>query len=573
MSCKVDTAFKLAIDTMSDTRFKLKDFQEEGVRWMLQRELESKYQGGVLADDPGLGKTIQTAGLLAGNPKDRTLIIVPTSVIHQWVDTMSEIFGSDSVYLHYGSGKARTQLKLIGKMVGKKICITSHGGSFTPSAKKGSLQEMMEKDDPKKIQTVVHTIKWDRVIIDEAHVLRNKSTKIHKACSMLNWSLNHMWALTGTPVQNSETDMISLALYIGIPLNIATEYLESFVNEYVKRRTKQILIEKKEIDDYQVVNHQIPFDTKEEQDVYEFIEKDAISEMVRMTEEVDDVSALNMMYMELLLRLRQTVSHPAVVLEAFSKKYEDYDFETDFDVNTISSKINALVKKVKESTGYCLVFAHFRKEMKLVQKYLTRRGIKSEIYDGSLSLKDRKGVIDRFDDVPVRKKILTLNGNRICVENKPRVLLIQIKAGGVGLNLQQFSNVFILSPDWNPANEIQAIARAHRLGQKEHVTVHKFTVIYNDEFRGDNNDKENPENPQFDESEDESEMGTDPIKPKSTVEERILCVQKKKRDLMVRMLNDETLEFNETLKLNGKVVNNKLSHQDMKYLISGVGPE
>ena len=153
----------------------------------------------------------------------------------------------------------------------------------------------------------------------------------------------------------------------------------------------------------------------------------------------------------------------------------------------------------------------------------------------------------------------------MCVENKPRVLLIQIKAGGVGLNLQQFTNVFILSPDWNPANEIQAIARAHRLGQKETVTVHKFTVVYNELFN-EMKQIENPENPQ----QEENNNNVDPIKPKTTVEERILCVQKKKRSLMVRMLNDETLEFNETFKMNGKKIGNKLTHQDMKYLISGV---
>ena len=168
---------------------------------------------------------------------------------------------------------------------------------------------------------------------------------------------------------------------------------------------------------------------------------------------------------------------------------------------------------------------------------------------------------------------MTVDGKRMCIESKPRVLLIQIKAGGVGLNLQQFPNVFILSPDWNPANEIQAIARAHRLGQKEHVKVHKFTVVYNDKFNGICEDVDNPENPQQCSSDSESES-YDPIKPKSTVEERILCVQKKKRELMVRMLNDETLQFNETLKLNGKIVNNKLSHQDMKFLIGGgMGPE
>ena len=566
-SSNTDNAFELAKTTMSQTRFTLKDFQEIGVRWMIDNELNSTYKGGILADDPGLGKTIQTAGLLAGIPKSNTLIIVPTSVIHQWVDTLSEIFGREQVYLHYGNRKCKSKGKLIVKMSKKTICVTSHGACFTPSAKKGSIEEMIERDDINSIKTVLHTYMWDRVIVDEAHVLRNKSTKIHKAVSLFNWSQCNMWGLTGTPVQNSENDMVGLACFVGLPVKTAHSALEQFIKTYVKRRTKQILIDNNELDDYEVVNHHVPFITSAEQEVYEYIERDAISEMVRITEETDDVSALNMMYMELLLRLRQTVSHPSVVLSAFKKKYEDFDFETDFNTTTISSKISALVDKVKNSRGYCLVFAHFRKEMQLVSKFLEKEGIQSEIYDGSLNLEQRQEVIRKFDDVPVKKRLVTRNGSRKCVENKPRVLLIQIKAGGVGLNLQQFNNVFILSPDWNPANEIQAIARAHRLGQKDTVTVHKFTVVYNELFNGEKN-IENPENPQLEEV--GSDNNTDPIKPKTTVEERILCVQKKKRSLMVRMLNDETLEFNETFKINGRKIGNKLTHQDMKYLIGGV---
>ena len=562
-----DKAFELAKTTMSQTRFTLKDFQETGVRWMIDTELNSEYKGGILADDPGLGKTIQTAGLLAGNPKNNTLIIVPTSVINQWVDTLSEIFGKDQIYLHYGSRKCKSKGKLIIKMSQKTICVTSHGACFTPSAKKGSVDELMEREDSNSIKTVLHSYMWDRVIVDEAHVLRNKSTKIHKACVMLNWSQCNMWGLTGTPVQNSENDMVGLACFVGVPLKIAHQATEQFVDKYVKRRTKQILIDSKELDDYEVVNHQVPFKTSEEQEVYEFIERDAISEMVRMTEEVNDVSSLNMMYMELLLRLRQTVSHPSVVLSAFQKKYENFDFNTEFNTDTISSKISSLVEKINKSKGYCLVFAHFRKEMQLVQKFLVKSGVQSEIYDGSLNLEEREEVIKKFDDKPVKKLIITRDGLRRCVENKPRVLLIQIKAGGVGLNLQQFNNVFILSPDWNPANEIQAIARAHRLGQKKTVTVHKFTVVYNEEFNK-TKDINNAENPQIEDN--VINNNTDHINPKTTVEQRILCVQKKKRSLMVRMLNDDTLEFNETFKMNGKKITNKLTHQDMKFLISGV---
>ena len=65
-------------------------------------------------------------------------------------------------------------------------------------------------------------------------------------------------------------------------------------------------------------------------------------------------------------------------------------------------------------------------------------------------------------------------------------MIIQIKAGGVGLNLQQFNNVFIMAPDWNPANEIQAIARAHRLGQKKKVNVNKYTLVYNKQIDDEN---------------------------------------------------------------------------------------
>ena len=289
-SCR---AFQLAKTTMSNTRYTLKNFQETGVKWMIDTELNTRYKGGILADDPGLGKTIQTAALLAGLPKNNTLIIVPTSVLHQWVNTLSEIFGRDQIYLHYGSRKCKSKADLIIKMSNKTICITSHGACFTPSAKKGSVTEIIERRNPNSIKTVLHTYMWDRVVVDEAHVLRNKSTKIHQAVSLLNWTRCNMWGLTGTPVQNSDRDIVALACFVGIPFDSHSgcdnSAIKHFVETYVMRRTKQILIDNNELDDYEIVNHQVPFTTPEEQEVYEFIERDAIREMVRMTDEIDDM--------------------------------------------------------------------------------------------------------------------------------------------------------------------------------------------------------------------------------------------------------------------------------------------
>ena len=98
-------------------------------------------------------------------------------------------------------------------------------------------------------------------------------------------------------------------------------------------------------------------------------------------------------------------------------------------------------------------------------------------------------------------------------------------AGGVGLNLQEFSNVFILSPDWNPTNEFQAISRAHRFGQTETVKVHKYVLTYNPEFM------ENPDH--FD--------------TVTTIDQRILLVQITKRTMMANILNDPSLMFSEKI--------------------------
>jgi superfamily II DNA or RNA helicase len=147
--------------------------------------------------------------------------------------------------------------------------------------------------------------------------------------------------------------------------------------------------------------------------------------------------------------------------------------------------------------------------MDLIQMELNKAGVDSEIYCGSLNSKERAAVLSKFPTESVTKK----------------VLIIQIKAGGVGLNLQQFTSIFIVSPDWNPSNEIQAIARAHRIGQKKKVEVFKFTTIINEEFLED-------EDKQY---------------KISTIDQMIIKKQQFKRLLMAEVLNDVSLEFNESI--------------------------
>jgi SNF2 family DNA or RNA helicase len=536
-----------AVDVMGNTKYKLKDYQIDGVKWMLDKELNTVYKGGILADDPGLGKTIQCAGLLAGNPLDKTLIIVPTSVISQWISTLAEIMDRDLIYLHHGTSKAKTPMDLMSKNF--KVCITSHGSCFTAAPNNSSKSN--------NVKTILHFLSWDRIIVDEGHVIRNSSTKIHKACCQYTNLINKKWILTGTPVQNSIKDMINILKFVGIRNSVIRKNLDSIVDKYVLRRTKNILMTYSTFENYEIINNIVTFDTKEEQNIYEEIQNNALEDLLTAEEELDGAS-LNLFILELLLRLRQASSHPGIALESLRKKYDDYKLEKTFSLNRESSKMKKVIKDIQRSSGYCLVFCHFQAEMNLLQSFLDNKGILSEIYNGSLSRSQRDDVIDKFDSEPVKKKVFK-DGDKFKIrENKPRVLIIQIKAGGVGLNLQQFNNVFILSPDWNPANEIQAISRAHRLGQTRHVNVNKYTLVYNDEFLEENNmeDMNGLDGK-------ESETTNVSNNPKNTsVDERILGIQLKKREIMVQILNDPTLKFKEHCSINGKV-----TMGDLKFMV------
>ena len=471
--------------------FRLRTHQEEGLKWMLRRE-HADTKGGILADDPGLGKTIQMIALIAGNRLSKTLIAVPTSVLGQWRSIANTIFNEDDIYFHYGSDKVINQEQLLAKDF--KICITSHG----------SLIQRKGKKTPLHIPNF-----WDRVVVDEGHVIRNKKTQLHLSVMELIHDKSSSWILSGTPVQNSKSDIKNLFTFIQVPLKVS---LEDGINEYLLRRTKEVIYSDS-FQPYKIKTQKIPFRTKQEQDIYQYIEDNALQALLEGQIDLNKFE-FQILLLEIVMRLRQCSSHPLIAIEGIRNKMNRFELpeidapEFSFPTTKRSTKMAKIVEDIKEATGYSLVFSHFKKEIELLDMYLHEEGISAEIYDGSMSTRQRSDTIAKFN----------------IVATSPKVLLIQIKAGGVGLNLQQFTNVFILSPDWNPANEIQAIARAHRMGQSKIVNVNKYMVTFNPKFIKLGN------------SEDEY----------TTIDERIILKQKVKRTTMVKLLSDKTLEFNET---------------------------
>ena len=521
------------IDFMNSTNYPLKSYQVKGVKWMMDKEQNSVYKGGILGDDPGLGKTIQTIGLMVGRPFNKNLIIVPKAVISQWYNILVEIFGQSSVYLHSGINKARTSYELLTKNF--SICLTTPGLLVKPRAK--------TKEDMK---TILHKyIKWDRIVIDEGHILRNIKTKIHKSAVLL--PSKHKWILSGTPIQNSKKDAIALLHFVGLPIDITKVALQDYIQIYMLRRTKELLFGHNGFSDYTIVNHIVPFKSKKEAEFYSNLEESAIR-FLRTVKNKLETKELNMVKLELLLRLRQTSSHPAIAIDGLKRKLvknPNNMFELQFgkfSENKWSSKMLQICKDITNSDGYCLVFAQYHKEMELLKKLLFKAtGIKSELYHGGLNIKEREKIVDIFNDPTFHREYK--DGKH--QDNKPRVLIVQIKAGGIGLNLQQFNNVFILSSDWNPSNEIQAISRAHRMGQKRKVNVHKYTLVYKTKHTIEENNT---------------------VEENTTIDERILQIQQQKRNTMVELLHDKTLEFKETF--TGRY-SNRFTKKDIKYLISG----
>lgn len=407
-----------AIQTLSTNGFTLRDYQHEGLRWMLEKEKGAGEEsigpfGGILADEMGLGKTIQMISLiLAGRDSGvgPTLIVVPTSLMTQWKSEINKFTGgSMRVEIAHNSDPNGLHIELLRT----QVYITSYG---TVARNAGVFGDA--------------SITWGRIILDEAHMIRNSRNKT--TIALMSIKANNKWCISGTPIQNGAKDMVTLLEFIGFPKKIAKKNMKEIVAEYMLLRTKQGT----GIDLPEIRHNKVDVKMSEsEYRVYDFVEGHFDFQLVRQ------------------LKKRQATILKKMVSEFYSGEYEDIEPEEWDERNIDNFRLDKTIEIATEVKNG-VIFADFRAEIDYIKTILEARGSKVGVIHGGIPVVDRKTLLETQTDYDF--------------------VIIQIYAGGTGLNLQSFNNVIINSPHWNPFIEEQAIARVHRIGQKREVNIYRL---------------------------------------------------------------------------------------------------
>lgn len=443
----IDDRMRLFTEYLEWKGLEKKSYQYEGVRWILENELNPDpvqgVRGGLIADEMGLGKTIMMIGTMFSNYQKQTLIVVPPILLDQWYIQIYKTTGHKPLVYH-GIGKKAMENDLKKALV----VITTYGAV--------TMTRLQLKN---KHKTPLHKIHWPRIIFDEAHHLRNSATTRHASVLQLKSSIR--WLVTGTPVQNSRKDFYNLCTIIGLPPMYYTDLynMNEIKQEFILKRTKEDV----HINMTSVIEgrHKLAWLNKEEKNLSEAVHSllqfshvpTSKSNTFTDTLKRNCVNPLNMM-----LHARQSCILPKLMRNKFNSML-DIDFNAYKEAFDHSSKIQGVVNKILEGKDNgCgkIIFCHFREEIDEVVARLRIGGM------------NRVATIDGRTRSSARSNILSGHYD---------ALVLQIQTGCEGLNLQEnYSEIYFISPHWNPAVEDQAIARCHRIGQKKQVVVQRFEM-------------------------------------------------------------------------------------------------
>ncbi|WAW14032.1 DEAD/DEAH box helicase [Peptostreptococcus equinus] len=410
----------------------LRNYQVDGVKWLLK--LRYMELNGILADDMGLGKSLQTIAYLGSVKRTKPSIIVcPASLIFNWKNEF-EKFNKEEIILPIHGSKEERDIEI--SSIDSQIVITSY-------------------DYLKRDIDLYEKIEFDTIIIDEAQYIKNHNTKASHSIKRLK--SKYKIALTGTPIENSLSELWSIFDFIMRGYLFKYDYftkryerpivldknedlssrLKYMVEPFILRRLKcQVLNELPE----KIENNLYIDMSQKERDLY----KANLFQLSTQIASNTDSKGNKLQILSMLTRLRQICIDPRLLYS---------------NINKNSSKIQAcmeLVKQCIENNKKIILFSTFTSVLDLIIDECEKKNIDYLLLTGSTNKSDRKKNVDLFQ------------------EGNIPLFLISLKAGGTGLNLTEASVVIHIDPWWNVSAQNQATDRAYRIGQRNKVQVYNL---------------------------------------------------------------------------------------------------
>ncbi|MBP1588237.1 MAG: DEAD/DEAH box helicase [Clostridia bacterium] len=452
-----------------DLKDTLRNYQKFGFRWL--KTLKNNGFGGILADEMGLGKTVQTIAFLKseydeGN-RSGAIIICPASLVYNWKSEI-ERFAPDLPCVVV-SGKQEERLRILGDLRRSDILITSY--------------ELLRRD-----VDIYSKLHFGYQIIDEAQYIKNSATLSSRAVKQI--SAGFRLALTGTPIENKLCELWSIFDYL-MPgfLHDYRQFKEEYETPIVTFKDREALMNLRKLI-RPFVLRRLKSDVLK--DLPDKLEETLMAKLTDSQEELyranllrirdsiagktnDELAKGTVRILADLMQLRQICCDPSLIFE----NYDGGAAKVDLCIE--------LVKRAIDGGHKVLLFSQFTSMLSIIEKRLDGEKIMYYSLVGQTPKEKRTGMVEAFNqgDVPV--------------------FCISLKAGGTGLNLTSADIVIHFDPWWNVAVQNQATDRAHRIGQRNIVTVYRLIA-------------------------------------KDTIEENIMKLQERKKELATELLSGEGID-------------------------------
>ncbi|KAG2185805.1 hypothetical protein INT43_002242 [Umbelopsis isabellina] len=435
----------------------LRDYQLLGVNWMAH--LWSRNENGILADEMGLGKTVQTISFLNYMYHEQKvygpfLIVVPLSTSENWMQEFKQWAPEMNVICYIGNRQSREMIRAhefyqqdSNSKLKFNVLVTTY--------------ELVLKD-----RAELGGIKWQYLAVDEAHRLKNSQSQLHEA--LHGFQTNNRLLITGTPLQNNIKELSSLVNFLMPSLDISEWDVNIDEKDDQERQKEKIAKLHTQLKPYMLRR----------------LKKDVERSLPSKTERIlrVELSAMQMHYyksiltknfaalthgnekqkkqwLNIAMELKKASNHPYLFPDAEPKT--DNKVELLKGLVTNSGKmvlLDKLLTRLKSDGHRVLIFSQMVMMLDILSDYMSMRGHPYQRLDGSMRPEVRNKAIEHYN----------------APDSPDFVFLLSTRAGGMGINLVTADTVIIFDSDWNPQNDLQAMSRAHRIGQTKSVNVYRF---------------------------------------------------------------------------------------------------